>query len=336
MVTSLVAFVIAGVVAFLITPPIRRLAERLQVIDKPDRQRKRHRRLIPLWGGLAIFIAVILGVWLALEFTAGGQVLLTYREGFFGRRLPFVFSAFLLLLVIGLLDDRKPLPPKVKLLAQIIAAGVVVMTGFRLEAIMIPFLEDVFILWKAFGMVAAVLWLIFMINSFNFIDGLDGLASGQAVLIGSALAIGALILTGHTQNLVTRYQYTLAAVLSAAAAGAALGFWRFNHFPAKIFLGDAGANVLGFILSFSALLLWGRTASAWTPLFVLLIFAWPILDTIQVVIRRLRRGEPISKADNRHMHHFLLQQGFTASSAVAFINMIVLILCCMGLVITWL
>jgi UDP-GlcNAc:undecaprenyl-phosphate/decaprenyl-phosphate GlcNAc-1-phosphate transferase len=336
MLTSLMVFVIAGAVTFLLTPPVRRLAERLDVIDKPDRRRKHHRRLVPLWGGLAIFFALFCSVWIVLQYTSFGQVLVSYREGYFGARLPFLLFAVLLITGVGLFDDRQPLPPKVKLLAQVVSVGLVVFAGFRVETIQIPWVQSVWTLWPGIGIVLAFVWLIFITNAFNFIDGLDGLASSQALISGCAFTVGALLLASHSQDLVTRYQYHLAALISAAAAGAALGFWRFNHFPAKIFLGDAGSNVLGFLLSFAALLLVGRATSFEVWIFVGLVLGWPIFDTLQVILRRWRKGEPISKADNRHGHHFLLQRGFTNSSAVAFIDMIVIVLCIIGLVILWL
>ncbi|MCD4814150.1 undecaprenyl/decaprenyl-phosphate alpha-N-acetylglucosaminyl 1-phosphate transferase [bacterium] len=336
MIPSLVALLIAGILSFLVTPPVRRLAEQLQVIDKPDRNRKRHRRLIPLWGGLAIFLSLFIAIWIALQVTSGGEVMLTYREGFFGSRMPFLFSAGALLLTIGLIDDRFPLPPKVKLLAQIVAATLVVMVGFHFIEIVIPFLDTRAIVWPGVGVAFSILWMVFFTNAFNFIDGLDGLASSQAVISGLALAGGALILMTKTGDMMVRHHYLLAAVIGAAVAGSASGFFKFNHFPARIFLGDAGSNLLGFSLAFSALLILIRSASAWTPLFVLLVLGWPIFDIVQVVIRRWQRGEPISKADNRHLHHLLMERGFTNSSAVAFINMIVIIFCVIGLVIVWL
>ncbi|MCK5243404.1 undecaprenyl/decaprenyl-phosphate alpha-N-acetylglucosaminyl 1-phosphate transferase [bacterium] len=336
MLTSLLVFAIAGVVAFLITPPVRRVAERFDVIDKPDRRRKHHRRLVPLWGGLAIFSALLVSLWIVLQYTSFGQVLVTYREGYFGTRLPFLFFAVFLITCVGLLDDRLPLPPKVKLLAQLSAVGLVVLAGFRIETLQLPWVGYWWHLWPGIGIFLACVWLIFVINAFNFIDGLDGLASSQALISGCALTLGALLLASQSQDMVTRYQCFLAALVSAAAAGAALGFWRFNHFPAKIFLGDAGSNVLGFLLGFAALLLVGRALSFEVWIFVCLVLGWPIFDTAQVILRRWRRGEPISKADNRHGHHFLLQRGFTNSAAVAFIDMIVIVLCVIGLVILWL
>lgn len=335
MLTSPTAFVIAALTAFIITPPVRRLAERLEIIDKPDRHRKRHRRLTPLWGGLAIFVALFTGVALALHFTPLGRVLVSYRDGLLGSRLIFLLIAGLFILLVGLLDDYRPLPPKVKLLTQLLAAILVIWSGFRLEEIALPG-GHVLTLWSWLGAVAALLWLIFMINAFNFIDGLDGLACSQAVMAGALLSLGGVILAARADDLALRYQYFLAAVLAAAAAGSGMGFWRFNRFPARIFLGDAGSTLLGFVLGVSALLLLGRGGGGRTLIFVLLALSWPVFDALQVMLRRLRRGEPISKADNRHLHHTLMARGFTTTSAVAFINVIVLLLGLGGLAILWL
>lgn len=335
MLTSPAAFAIAAVIAFIITPAVRRLAERFEVIDKPDRHRKRHRRLTPLWGGLAIFIALTAGAALALHFTPLGRILVSYRDGLLGARLVFLLLAGLFILAVGLRDDYSPLPPKVKLLTQLLASALVVFSGFRLEEIALPG-GRVLALWTGFGVVAALVWLTFMINAFNFIDGLDGLACSQAVLAGALLSLGGMILAVRADDLAVRYQFFLAATLAAAAAGSGMGFWRFNRFPARIFLGDAGSTLLGFVLGVSALLLLGRGGSGRTLVFVALTLSWPLFDALQVTLRRLRSGDPISKADNRHLHHYLMSRGFTTTSAVAFINVIVLILGLGGLAVLWL
>lgn len=334
MLTSLVALAVAAGVAFLLTPPVRRLAERLQVLDRPDRQRKRHRSLTPLWGGVAVAGGLVLGVAAALAWTPAGRALGAYRQYWLGRSLGWMLAAAGVLVIAGLWDDWRPLPPKVKLTAQLLSTALVLAAGFGLDACWVwPFPAAP--LWPWAGVALAWFWLLVITNAFNFIDGLDGLASSQAFLAGAWLCVGAWRLAFSATDLSAAYQYQLAAVLAAAVAGAALGFWRFNRHPAKIFLGEAGSSLLGLGLGTSALLLLKPGASPAVPWLVALVLAWPLADAAQVTLRRWRRGLPISKADNRHGHHYLLAQGFAPGAAVALIFALSLLLGLAGVLIVW-
>ncbi len=334
MLTSLVALALAAAVTFLLTPPARRLAERLQVLDRPDRQRKRHRSLTPLWGGIAVAGGLVLGVVAALAWTPAGRALGAYRQDWLGNRMGWLLAAAGVLVLAGLWDDWRPLPPKVKLSAQLLSTGFVLAAGFSLEVCWVwPF--SAVSLWPWAGFLLAWFWLLVVTNAFNFIDGLDGLASSQAFLAGVWLCLGAWRLALSATDLSAAYQFQLSAVLAAAAAGAGLGFWRFNRHPAKIFLGEAGSALLGLTLGTSALLLLRPGASPAVPWLVALAMAWPLADAAQVTVRRWRRGLPISKADNRHGHHYLLAQGFAPGAAVALIFALSLLLGLAGVLIVW-
>ncbi|MEW6516357.1 MAG: MraY family glycosyltransferase [candidate division FCPU426 bacterium] len=334
MLTSLVALAAAAAVTFLLTPPARRLAERLQVLDRPDRQRKRHRRLTPLWGGAAVAAGLALGVTVATVWTPVGRALAAYRQAWLGRGLWWLLAAAVVMTLAGLWDDRRPLPPKVKLLAQLLSTALVLAAGFHLQTCWVwPF--GIMAIWPWLGFLLAWFWLLVVTNAFNFIDGLDGLASSQAFLGGIWLCLGAWRLATRATDLAAVYQYVLAGVLAAAVAGAALGFWRFNRHPAKIFLGEAGSALLGLGLGIAALLLLRPGLSPAAPWFVALALAWPLADATQVTIRRWRRGLPVSKADNRHGHHYLLAQDFSPGAAVALIFTFSLLLGLAGLLIIW-
>jgi len=330
------AWAAGALTAFLLTPPVRRLAERRDVLDRPDRRRKLHRRLVPLWGGLAVWPALLGGIAVAWLWTAAGRDLAVFQQGLFARRMPWLVLALTLLLGIGLVDDKLRIPPKVKLLVHLTAAGIVAAAGFRLEEAVVPFSGRAVVFWPFAGVAFSVLWITFITNAYNFMDGLDGLASGQAVIAGVAFALGAGLLAAHTADPAARQQAVLAAILAAAAAGAALGFWRYNKPPARIFLGDAGSTLLGFTLALAALIACGRATSAAAPLLPLLVFGWPILDTLLAVFRRWSRREPVSKADHCHLHHRLQDAGFTPGAAAAFILMLGLVLAALGLTAAWL
>jgi UDP-GlcNAc:undecaprenyl-phosphate/decaprenyl-phosphate GlcNAc-1-phosphate transferase len=328
------AWVGALAVAFLLTPAVRALARRCDVLDRPDRRRKRHRRLVPLWGGLAVLPALAAGVALALAGTPAGQGLQARWQELGAGGAALLLAAAGLLAGAGIADDAWHLPPKVKLLCQLTAAVLVASAGLRFEAVALPGAAPA-ALWPLAGALAAVLWLTLVTNAFNFMDGLDGLASGQAVIAGAGLALAALLLAlGLGPG--ARAQAELAAVLAAAASGAALGFWRYNREPASIFLGDAGSTLLGFTLALAAVVAVARAPRSAAPLVPLLVLGWPLADTLLAVGRRWRRGDPISKADHAHLHHRLLAQGFTPGAAVALILTAAGVLAAFGLAVAWL
>lgn len=334
MLTAGLAWLGALAAALLLTPAARALARRCDVLDRPDRRRKRHRSLVPLWGGLAVLPALAAGVFLALTGAKPDADLWTrvQEQGVLGSGL--LAAAGILLAGAGIADDAWHLPPKVKLLCHLTAASLAVAAGFRIESVNVPG-GPTWALWPVVGGLAAVLWLTFLTNAFNFMDGLDGLASGQAVIAGAGLSLAALLLAAG-QGPEVRGQAELAAVLAAAASGAALGFWRYNRAPATIFLGDAGSTLLGFTLALAALIAVARAPRSAAPLVPLLVLGWPIVDTLLAVGRRMRRREPVSKADQAHLHHRLLQQGFTPGAAVALILTAAGVLAAFGLAVAWL
>jgi UDP-GlcNAc:undecaprenyl-phosphate GlcNAc-1-phosphate transferase len=330
----LVAMGVAGGCAWLLTPVARFLAERCEVLDRPDRDRKKHRRLVPLWGGISVFFALLLGTAAALEWTPGGRELLQYRQNELTRHLLWMLPAWAALLMVGLADDKIRLPPKVKLLVHILAALSVVLAGFQ-WSVLSWFGGGQWQVWPWLGVLVSVAWITLMTNAFNFIDGLDGLAVGQAVIAGAGLGLAAALLAAHQGDLAGRMQVGLAVPLAGAVAGAGLGFWRYNRAPAKIFLGDAGSTLLGFTLAVAALAAAGRGGTPLAPLVPLLCLAWPLADVALAVVRRWRRREPISKADHRHLHHRLLEHGLTPGAAVALIRSVSILLTLLGLAAAW-
>jgi UDP-GlcNAc:undecaprenyl-phosphate GlcNAc-1-phosphate transferase len=259
--------------------------------------------------------------------------LLQYRQNELILRLLWILPAWIVLLVVGLIDDKVRIPPKVKLLMHVLAAACVAFAGFRWSAL--AWFGGEWQVWPWLGVLVSIGWITFMTNAFNFIDGLDGLAVGQAIIAGVGLALAAGLLAAHQGDLAGRLHVGLAGPMAGAAAGAALGFWRYNRAPAKIFLGDAGSTLLGFTLAVAALTAAGRGGTPLAPLVPLLCLAWPLADAVLAVVRRWRRHEPISKADHRHLHHRLLEQGYTPGAAVALIRSVSILLTLLGLVAAW-
>lgn len=271
------------------------MANRTGAMDAPN-ARKVHKKPVPRIGGLGIYTAFMAAIiFVAIKFGLDGEQV---RE-----TVGLVFSGSLIV-ALGLLDDYKNLPAKVKLLGQIGAAAVLVL-GFdvRIDFVTDPFGDYIYLEW--FAIPATMFWLVGLTNTVNLIDGLDGLAAGVA-----AIASFTILLIALEQN------FILVAVLTAALAGAAVGFLKYNFHPAEIFMGDTGSMFLGFMLA--GISVTGAVKSVATIALVVPIFALglPILDTTFAIVRRLRGGVPIFKPDKGHLHHRLLSVGFTQRQAV--------------------
>jgi UDP-GlcNAc:undecaprenyl-phosphate GlcNAc-1-phosphate transferase len=205
--------------------------------------------------------------------------------------------------VVGAVDDFRGLDPLPKLAGQILAASIPVSFGTWIDHFTLPFVGAVDLPdWV--GMPLTVLWIVAVMNMVNFLDGLDGLASGVCGIAGVTFAVLALSL-GKVD----------AAIVSAVVAGACLGFLRHNFFPARIFMGDSGALVLGFTLATVSVAGLLKTASTVVLFLPLVVLAVPIIDTSFVVAKRLKYGQPITSADRWHLHHRFVNIGFSQRRA---------------------
>ncbi len=289
------AFFLAFVVAILATPAVIALAAKTGALDKPD-SRKVHNKPIPRIGGVAIYSAFMLS-------TLSVMIFADFPDEFFKEIIGLIFSGSVIF-AVGLIDDYKNLPAKVKLLGQIIAASIlVILFDVRIDFISDPFGDYIYL--DFFAIPATIFWLVGITNTVNLIDGLDGLAAGI-----SSIAAVTILLVAMEDNIL------LVAVLTAAIAGAAVGFLFYNFNPASIFMGDSGALFLGFMLAGISII--GAVKSAATiALFVpILALGLPILDTTFAIIRRFRGHVPIFKPDKGHLHHRLLALGFSQRQAV--------------------
>ena len=289
------AFAVALIVALLVTPAVILLAKKTGALDAPN-ARKVHKKPIPRIGGLAIYAGFMAAIiFVAIKFNLDAESL---RE-----TIGLVVSGSLIV-ALGLVDDYKNLPAKIKLLGQIVAAAVLVLAfDVRIDFVTDPFGDYIYL--EMFALPATMFWLVGLTNTVNLIDGLDGLAAGVA-----AIASFTILLVALEQN------FILVAVLTAALAGAAVGFLKYNFHPAKIFMGDTGSMFLGFMLA--GISVTGAVKSVATIALIVPIFALglPILDTTFAIVRRLRGGVPIFKPDKGHLHHRLLSVGFTQCQAV--------------------
>ena len=272
-----------GVSAFA-TPAVARLARALQICDRPNERAVNRRAGMPLLGGLAVALGFACGLAAALWMLALG----------FPRQLGAVVSGGAVVLAAGIYDDRFGMNAWWKFAIQLAAAGIAVGYGFHISHISDPVSNTLIILpaWIAWPL--TVIWIVGITNALNLIDGLDGLASGVGAIIAATLSV-------------ISYQagQPVGFCIGIALVGALLGFLPFNFAPARIFLGDTGSMLIGYLLALLTLEGY-RQISLLTFVVPMLALAVPILDTALSVIRRLRMRTPIFSADRLHMHHRLL------------------------------
>ncbi|MEK4484779.1 MraY family glycosyltransferase [Psychrobacillus sp. FSL H8-0484] len=285
--------VLAFVASVLFTPLVKRLAFRLGAVDTPN-HRKVHARIMPRLGGLAIFFAFLV----AFAF---------YRPD--GEYDKAMLLGALIIIITGVLDDMFEITAKAKLLGQLLAAGsIVIYGGLQIEFINLPF--GIFGGQLEFGYFAiplTILWIIGITNAVNLIDGLDGLAAGVS-------AIALITLSGVAIMMGNPFVAAMAAILAAST----LGFLVFNFYPAKIFMGDTGALFLGFMISVLALLGF-KNVTVVALIIPIIVLGVPISDTFFAIVRRIRMKQPLSAPDKSHLHHCLLNVGFTHRQSVLII-----------------
>ena len=283
-------FVLGLFTSLVLISPISRLAVSIGILDQGD-ARKIHTGRIPRLGGIAIFFSVLLAT---ILFSTVDQVIKGYLAG------------GIIIFLTGLSDDLQELSPRQKFLGELVAATVaIVIGGQELHSLgnLLGFGEVALGGW---ALPFTIIALVGVINAVNLIDGLDGLAGGVTAIA----VLGFLILAwmGGNQNLM---------YISAALFGATLGFLKFNTHPAQIFMGDSGSLFLGYSLGFCAINLALQGGGHVSPVTPLMVLALPIVDTIVVMVGRIRRGVRFSAPDNSHLHHRLLSLGFSHGMVVA-------------------
>ncbi|MBI2589618.1 undecaprenyl/decaprenyl-phosphate alpha-N-acetylglucosaminyl 1-phosphate transferase [Candidatus Berkelbacteria bacterium] len=294
----LIPFFAAVLVSLSLTPLVRKLALIWGAIAKPG-GRHIHVRTTPKLGGLAIigsFFTVVVYILITnpsqLHFV--DMAILGLDANLFG-----VLAGALILVALGVVDDKYDLPPRVKLLFQMIATLTVVLFGVKIWWVSHPF-GGPDILLGNWTYLIVPLWLLAMINVMNWFDGLDGLTSGLSII--ASLAIAFLALEPFVDQPAT-------ALLAIILAGATLGFLPFNWNPASIFLGDTGSMFLGYMVGIFAIISGAKLATA------ALVLGIPIFDAVWVVLRRLLTGQPLMQGDRKHLHHRFLDAGFHPRTA---------------------
>jgi UDP-GlcNAc:undecaprenyl-phosphate GlcNAc-1-phosphate transferase len=294
------SFAVAVLAAAAATPLVSRLAHTLQIVDRPNERKVSRRDNMPLLGGLAVAAGTALGLGSALAMSGTGAIGEVGFEGF--------FLGSILILGLGVVDDRSGLSARPKLAVQILAALVAVAFGFRIEEFREPISGTDYLLPFWLQWTVTTLWIVAVTNAMNLMDGLDGEAAGLGCIIALTLSW-----------ICWQANQSAGVVLGVALAGALIGFLPFNFPPARIFLGDTGALFIGFalsLLSIQGYIGGHRKAAVLTFAIPMLALAVPLLDTGSSILRRLRSGRPILDADNLHLHHRLLVSEGSPRAAV--------------------
>jgi len=293
-------FAASLVVGLIVTPVVREIAKRLDLLDHPGAHRKVHQFPVPRLGGVAMAIAFAAGIAVAF-ISSGGD--LQAAGGLQPNRAPAILAGVSLLLIVGVIDDTRGMRALIKLAAQVAAALLAFGLGLTLDRLSLP--GDVEVELGALALPVTVAWIVGVINAVNLIDGLDGLASGVVLTVLGAFGVLAAV-DGVDPTL----------FLIAASVGAAAGFLAYNLHPATIIMGDTGSMFLGFVVAAIGISLMQdgvHPVPPWVPVIALGV---PILDTIWAIVRRTARGTAFYLADRGHVHHQLLRGGLSQRDAM--------------------
>ncbi|WP_368503239.1 glycosyltransferase family 4 protein [Alkalihalophilus sp. As8PL] len=283
MLNYIIGFVVALVTTILAVPLVRIFAKKYGFIDQPN-QRKIHAESMPRLGGVAIAIGTMCGLLYLLpsmDYIAGVGI-----------------GAFILI-ITGIIDDKYIITARWKLLAQIAAAIAVVLSGIKIDHVVLPF--NVEINFGFLGYLVTIIWIVAIVNSINFIDGLDGLAGGVSTIAITTMLILALLSPGTHAFIIAT---------SIVLIGSLVGFLFFNFHPANIFMGDTGSLFIGYCIAVISILGFFKSVTFVSLLFPIIILGVPILDTSFAIIRRALNNQKISAPDKGHLHHCLLQMGY--------------------------
>lgn len=309
-VPSLPAYVavlaIATVVTLGVTPLVRRLAIRIGAVVRPD-ERRVHTRPTPTLGGIAMFVGLVVAVVAAWRIDA-------FAEVFSGNTEPLgLLAAAAVILVVGVIDDVIEVSAPAKVAGTVLAASILVASGVSMLNFRVPF-AGIIVLSPDWSYLISVLWVLGMVQAVNLIDGLDGLAAGIVAIAAGTFFVYSLRLTDEGLLSVS----TVAPLVSIVVVGMCIGFLPWNWHPARIFMGDGGALMLGLLMAAATMMVGGRTDQEFSgqtffffaPLFIpLLILGVPILDTAWAIVRRAANRQGVATADKDHLHHRLMRLG---------------------------
>lgn len=308
---TIIAFLLAFITAFMVTPKTIKLAKRLGAVDSPKDERRINKVTMPRLGGVGVLAGFFVSIsYLLISLTLEKQINLV--EGNYHLKLCGFFIGVFIIAITCFIDDIRGVSAVIKLIAQIIAACVVVASGIRIDISNMGILQnfsDSTNFLHTLSTIITIGWIVGITNAINLIDGLDGLSSGISIISCVSMLI---IFTLNGSPL-------LSIILITALIGALAGFLPYNLNPAKTFIGDTGSNFLGFSLAVISIIGVAKTYTALVVVAPIIILGLPIFDTIFAIIRRIIKNKSlkgIMKPDAGHLHHKLLKHGFSQKESV--------------------
>lgn len=303
-----IAFLLSFIISFMTTPYTIKIARKVGAVSVEKGNRRMHNKVMPKFGGPAVILGFLIAViYLIVIMQLEGAIDL-YGKQQYGFKLLGMLLGIIVIAITGIIDDIKEIKPLAKLTGQLIAAGIAVAFGIRIEDITVPFIGAPE-LGEVLSIIVTMFWIVGITNAINLIDGLDGLSSGISVISAISLLI-VFLLNGSPM---------ISIVLITALAGALVGFIPFNFSPAKTFIGDSGSNFLGYCIAIISILGVAKTYTAIVIIIPVIVLAVPIFDTLWAIVRRVKKGKSLKaivSADNGHLHHKLVRRGFSQKQAV--------------------
>ncbi|MGY5215609.1 glycosyltransferase family 4 protein [Clostridium butyricum] len=298
----ILAMVIALLFSMITMPVLMKLSHKLEFTDKPNK-RKKHKAPTPLCGGIALYIGFFVSYFLFVRDDMKQQIV--------------IFIGATLIVIIGLVDDYyktkgKEFPIFPRLIIQLLAAVLVFKAGIFFKGFTNPFTSQFILLSGTIQFILTITWIFGVTTVINWSDGKDGLAGGLSLISAMTFFVAALILG----------QQDPSAMVSIILSGSILGFLYYNKYPAKVFMGDSGANFLGFILSVTALDGAFKQATVLSLFIPILALAVPIFDNLFVILKRFSEGKPVYQADRSQIHFRLEEKGFSPKQIVNYIMLI--------------
>lgn len=298
--TYLLLFTTALALSLALTPLVQALCLRRGWLDVPHDERRIHVQALPRLGGVAVYFATLLALAVLLFVNNSVTQALSAEH----QQLLIALLPASLVFLLGVYDDLRTTQARTKFIGQGLAATLFYALGGRIEVISVPWLGAVE-LAAPFGFLFTVVWVVMVTNAFNLIDGIDGLATGAALFAAFVMLVVSVVL-GHP----------FVTVLALTLAGALAGFLRYNFSPASIFLGDSGSLFIGFLLAALSVLGVQKASTAVAIAIPLMAFGLPLADTCFAVVRRFLSQQPLFHGDREHIHHKLLQLGWSQRHAV--------------------
>ncbi|WP_078555844.1 glycosyltransferase family 4 protein [Bacillus alkalicellulosilyticus] len=285
----IVAFCIAFSISLLLTPAVIKFAKHFKFMDKPN-QRNVHITPIPRLGGVSIIVGAAIGF-----------IYLSPQSDYISH----IIAGALVIIVTGIVDDKYSLDAKIKLVLQLVAATIVVSSGLIIQSIHFPYIGDIQL--GVFSYAITIIWIVAITNAINLIDGLDGLAGGVAIIALTTIVI---------MGIIDPANHAVVIGMSVILIGSTLAFLLFNFHPAMIFMGDTGALFLGYCIAIISILGLFKSVTLFSFVIPVIILAVPIFDTVFAIIRRILNQQKISTPDKGHLHHCLLEMGYSHRQTV--------------------